>query len=85
MDVLCTDKTGTLTRDKIILEYSLDVHGNEDERVLRHAFLNSWFQTGLKNLLDVAIVDHADDLDMPPCGGTTSKWMKSPLISAAAA
>ena len=55
---------GTLTRDKIILEYSLDVHGNEDERVLRHAFLNSWFQTGLKNLLDVAIVDHADDLDM---------------------
>ena len=64
MDVLCTDKTGTLTRDKIILEYSLDVHGNEDERVLRHAFLNSWFQTGLKNLLDVAIVDHADDLDM---------------------
>ena len=46
IDVLCTDKTGTLTQDRVILEYSLDVHGNEDERVLRHAFLNSYHQTG---------------------------------------
>ncbi|MDR1413068.1 MAG: magnesium-translocating P-type ATPase [Actinomycetes bacterium] len=64
MDVLCTDKTGTLTQDRIVLEYSLDVHGNEDNRVLRHAFLNSYYQTGLRNLLDEAIIDHADDLDM---------------------
>ena len=64
MDVLCTDKTGTLTQDRIVLEYSLDIHGTEDARVLRHAFLNSWFQTGLKNLLDAAIVNHADELSM---------------------
>ena len=57
MDILCTDKTGTLTLDKVALEYHLDVLGNEDSRVLRHAFLNSYFQTGLKNLLDVAIID----------------------------
>ena len=66
MDVLCTDKTGTLTQDRIVLEYSLDIHGTEDDRVLRHAFLNSWFQTGLKNLLDAAIVNHADELSMQP-------------------
>ena len=66
MDVLCTDKTGTLTQDRIVLEYSLDIHGTEDARVLRHAFLNSWFQTGLKNLLDAAIVNHADELSMQP-------------------
>ncbi|MFV0401403.1 MAG: magnesium-translocating P-type ATPase [Oscillospiraceae bacterium] len=61
MDVLCTDKTGTLTQDKIILEYHLDVLGNEDARVLRHAFLNSYFQTGLKNLLDIAIIGATND------------------------
>lgn len=60
MDILCTDKTGTLTQDKVVLEYHLDIHGNENERVLRHAFLNSYFQTGLKNLMDVAILVHAD-------------------------
>lgn len=59
MDVLCTDKTGTITQDKVVLEYYLDVHGNEDERILRHAFLNSYYQTGLKNLMDVAILNHA--------------------------
>lgn len=57
MDILCTDKTGTLTLDKVALEYHLDVLGNEDSRVLRHAFLNSYFQTGLKNLLDAAIIE----------------------------
>ena len=66
MDVLCTDKTGTLTQDRIVLEYPLDVHGNEDERVLRHAFLNSYHQTGLRNLMDVAIVEHADEKNMLP-------------------
>ena len=57
MDILCTDKTGTLTQDRVVLEYHLDIHGNEDVRVLRYAFLNSFYQTGLKNLLDVAIMD----------------------------
>lgn len=56
MDVLCTDKTGTLTRDEVVLEYHLNVDGEEDDRVLRHAFLNSHFQTGLKNLIDVAVI-----------------------------
>ena len=59
MDILCTDKTGTLTQDKIILEYHLDIHGNSDERVLRHAFLNSYYQTGLKNLMDISIIERA--------------------------
>lgn len=64
MDVLCTDKTGTLTQDKVVLEYSLDIEGNEDNRVLRHAFLNSYHQTGLRNLMDIAIVNHANEKDM---------------------
>lgn len=59
MDVLCTDKTGTLTQDKIVLEYHLDINGQEDARVLRHAYLNSYHQTGLKNLMDIAIIDAA--------------------------
>ncbi|WP_321382623.1 magnesium-translocating P-type ATPase [uncultured Enterococcus sp.] len=60
IDILCTDKTGTLTQDKIILEYHLDLSGEEDPRVLRHAYLNSHYQTGLKNLLDVAIIEAAN-------------------------
>ena len=60
MDILCTDKTGTLTRDEIILEKYLDASGNEDIRVLRHAFLNSYFQTGLKNLMDRAIISRGE-------------------------
>lgn len=64
MDVLCTDKTGTITQDKVVLEYSLNIHGEEDNRVLRHAFLNSYHQTGLKNLMDVAIINHANESDM---------------------
>ncbi|MDR1565005.1 MAG: magnesium-translocating P-type ATPase [Oscillospiraceae bacterium] len=59
IDILCTDKTGTLTEDKIILEKYMDVHGNDDMRILRHAYLNSAFQTGLKNLLDLAIINRA--------------------------
>ena len=61
MDILCTDKTGTLTEDKIILEKYLDVHGNPDERVLRHAFLNSYFQTGLKSNIDIAVIERANN------------------------
>lgn len=60
MDVLCCDKTGTLTEDRIVLERYLNTDGNEDARVLRHAFLNSFFQTGLKNLIDLAVIDRAD-------------------------
>lgn len=56
IDILCTDKTGTLTQDKVVLEYHLDIQGREDARVLRHAFLNSYYQTGLKNLIDIAII-----------------------------
>ncbi|MGO1821241.1 MAG: HAD-IC family P-type ATPase, partial [Ruoffia tabacinasalis] len=57
IDVLCTDKTGTLTQDKIVLQYHLDIDGNENKRVLHHAFLNSYYQTGLKNLMDVAVIE----------------------------
>lgn len=64
MDVFCTDKTGTLTQDEIILEKYMDVLGREDKRVLRHAFLNSYFQTGLKNLMDVAIINRAEKEDL---------------------
>ena len=56
IDILCTDKTGTLTKDQVELERYLDVMGNDDTRVLRHAFLNSHYQTGLKNLMDKAII-----------------------------
>ncbi len=56
MDILCTDKTGTLTQDKVVLEYHLNIDGKEDVRVLRHGFLNSYFQTGLKNLIDLSVI-----------------------------
>jgi Mg2+-importing ATPase len=60
MDVLCTDKTGTLTEDKVVLERYMDLNGDEDTRILRHAYLNSYFQTGLKNLIDLAIINRAE-------------------------
>lgn len=60
MDVLCTDKTGTLTMDKIVLERHLNIFGQEDEEVLKWAYLNSFHQTGLKNLLDVAVLEHVE-------------------------
>ena len=56
MNILCTDKTGTLTEDKIVLEKYLDINGDEDIRVLKHAFLNSHFQTGLKGNIDEAVI-----------------------------
>jgi len=60
MDVLCTDKTGTLTQDRIILEKHLDVEGNDNDEVLLYGYLNSFYQTGLKNLLDLAVLDHSE-------------------------
>ncbi|WP_240915982.1 magnesium-translocating P-type ATPase [Erysipelothrix sp. HDW6C] len=60
IDVLCTDKTGTLTADKVVLQYHLDVKGKENVQVLRHAYLNSYFQTGLKNLMDFAVISRTE-------------------------
>ena len=60
MDVLCTDKTGTLTQDRIILEKHVDLYGEESAKVLEYAFLNSFYQSGLKNLLDVAVLKYTD-------------------------
>ena len=56
MNILCTDKTGTLTEDKIVLEKYLDINGDEDIRILKHAFLNAYFQTGLKGNIDEAVI-----------------------------
>lgn len=61
MDILCTDKTGTLTMDKIVLERHLNVFGSEDNEVMKWAYLNSFHQTGLKNLLDIAVLEHVDE------------------------
>jgi len=60
MNILCTDKTGTLTLDKIVLEKHLNVFGIEDDEVLKWAYLNSYHQTGLKNLMDKAVLEHAE-------------------------
>lgn len=56
MNILCTDKTGTLTEDKIVLEKYLDIMGNEDLRILKHAFINAYFQTGLRSNIDEAVI-----------------------------
>jgi len=62
MNILCTDKTGTLTQDKIVLQRHLDPYGQESVDVLKYAYLNSFYQTGLKNLLDVAVLDRNEEL-----------------------
>ena len=56
MNILCTDKTGTLTEDKIVLEKYLDIKGEQDIRILKHIFLNSYFQTGLSSNIDEAVI-----------------------------
>ncbi|QHC24792.1 magnesium-translocating P-type ATPase [Streptomyces sp. GS7] len=63
MDVLCTDKTGTLTEDRIVLDRYLDVHGRADTEVLEYAYLNSHFQTGLRNLMDRAVIDRVHEAE----------------------
>ncbi|WP_080431714.1 magnesium-translocating P-type ATPase [Burkholderia ubonensis] len=62
MDVLCTDKTGTLTQDKIILEHHLDLSGHKNEEILRLGWLNSFHQSGQKNLIDIAVVNRANEI-----------------------
>jgi len=60
MNVLCTDKTGTLTQDRVVLEKHVDILGNTSEDVMNYAYLNSYFETGLKNLIDRAILEHEE-------------------------
>lgn len=60
MNILCTDKTGTLTEDNIVLEKYLDIKGNEDKKILEYVFLNSYFQTGLKGNIDEAVIKRAE-------------------------
>ena len=84
IDILCTDKTGTLTQERVVLEYSMDVMGNRDTRVLRHAYLNSYFQTGYKNLMDVAIIrkteeEEASDLRLIDLSETYTKVDEIPF------
>jgi Mg2+-importing ATPase len=78
IDILCTDKTGTLTQDKVALLYHLNIHGDNDMGVLRHAFLNSYYQTGLKNLMDVAIIERAqqEQENVPALRGLSEKYTK---------
>lgn len=66
INILCTDKTGTLTQDRVVLEHHVDIIGNTSEEVLNYAYLNSYFQTGLKNLLDRAVIEHVD-LNVDEC------------------
>lgn len=82
MDVLCTDKTGTLTQDKVVLEMHLNVEGKEDARVLCRAFLNSYFQTGLKNLMDIAVIERTEQLRASGeiAEGSVAKYRKTDEI-----
>ncbi|HDG1699267.1 TPA: magnesium-translocating P-type ATPase [Kluyvera ascorbata] len=73
MDILCTDKTGTLTQDKIVLENHTDISGKVSERVLQTAWLNSHYQTGLKNLLDTAVLEGVDEV---AARGLSTAWQK---------
>jgi len=60
IDILCTDKTGTLTQDKVVLEKHVDITGKESDDVLLYAYLNSFYQTGLRNLIDRAVIERID-------------------------
>lgn len=59
IDILCADKTGTLTQDRVVLERHVDIAGKDSERVIDYAYLNSYYQTGLRNLLDTAVLRYA--------------------------
>lgn len=81
MNILCTDKTGTLTCDKIVLEKYINADGSNDEskRILRHAYFNSYFQTGLKNLMDKAILSHVKELKLEHLKDAYSKVDEIPF------
>lgn len=81
MNILCTDKTGTLTQDHIVLERHVNVDGTEDKanRILRHAYFNSYFQTGLKNLMDRAIFSHVKELGLESLSGSYKKVDEIPF------
>lgn len=79
MDVLCTDKTGTLTRDEVVIERHLNVKGEEDLRVLQYAYLNSYFQTGLKNLIDLAVIEKAGEEGVASFNGDYRKVDEIPF------
>src|SRR5581483_6156665 len=79
MDILCTDKTGTLTQDHVALIHHLDVNGRSSQRVLEHAFLNSYFQSGLKTLLDRAVVEHSDEPALRELARSVSKVDEIPF------
>lgn len=81
MNILCTDKTGTLTCDKIVLEKYINADGSNDEskRILRHAYFNSYFQTGLKNLMDKAILSHVKELKLEHLKDTYTKVDEIPF------
>ena len=81
MNILCTDKTGTLTQDHIVLERHVNVDGTEDEenRILRHAYFNSYFQTGLKNLMDRAILSHVKELGLESLSSSYKKVDEIPF------
>ena len=72
MNILCTDKTGTLTQDKIVLERYVDVTNRPSEDVLRYAYMNSYYQTGLRNLLDRAILATRTSMSSASAGRSTS-------------
>lgn len=78
IDILCTDKTGTLTQDKVVLQYHMNIHGENEPRVLRHAFLNSYYQTGLKNLMDLAIIERTqlEERDNPELAEVLQHYSK---------
>ena len=63
MDVLCTDKTGTITEDRVVLVQHLNPFGKEDQQVLDMTYLNSYYQTGWKNLMDIAVLNYFEDTE----------------------
>ena len=79
MDVLCTDKTGTLTMDKIVLKLHLNMFGENDDEVLKWAYLNSFYQTGLRNLLDIAVLEHSEVHQLLDAGSKFSKVDEIPF------
>ena len=86
MDVLCTDKTGTFTQDKVFLEKHVDINGNENERVLELAFLNSYYQSGLTQPAGRGGAGKGRDVCGSASGeATIARWTRSPSISSAAA